>query len=333
MSKVKFPAALLLLLTLVGVAPLTASAPLSASAAAVNETIKVSSMNVKLIFDGVSLQPPAGQYVFSYKNSTYVPLRFMSNALQKSVNWDAKNVRITVSEPNSSELVRIKEYLMNTTVAESPAIVTKNVILSPVKASYVFSGTTKTIPTGQGSYMLNGTVYVPLRFLSESVGNSINWDQQTKTITAVSSAYHPQVNPTPTQTEGNQSGTGATSTPQPSNGTNGGGAAGSGTLSYEQITGDTEAKLNALRDQSNAILYSLALEYLSAKDATTKANLVASGKQQLSSFTASFNNIIGDAEQKLKSNGHSTAIISQYRAAFEAELQKGMALAEGMGNK
>ncbi|AIQ20139.1 hypothetical protein H70357_28095 [Paenibacillus sp. FSL H7-0357] len=332
MPKAKFPAAVLLLLTLIGVAPLTASAPLSASAATVADTIKASSMNVKMIFDGVSLQPPTGQHVFTYNNTTYVPLRFMSYALQKSVNWDAKSVKVTVSEPSSSELVVIKEYLMNVGNVGSISAVTKNIMLGKVKASFVFNGSTKTVPTGQGSYMLNGTLYVPLRFLSESVGNNISWNQTTKTITAESPSYQAQVTPTPVVPVATPTGSGPTSTPspKPSSGTTGGGAGGSGALTYEQITGDTEAKLNALRDQSTSTLYGLAIEYVSAKDAAAKANLVAKGKQQLSSFTASFNSIITDAEQKLKSNGHSTAIIAQYRATFEAELQKGMALAEGM---
>ncbi|MNN81269.1 hypothetical protein D3C81_1980790 [compost metagenome] len=77
---------------------------------------------------------------------------------------------------------------------------------------------------------------------------------------------------------------------------------------------------------------SLALEYVSATDDASKASIMAKGKDQLASFTASFNSIVADAEKQLTANGYSTDIINQYRATFEAELQKGMALAEGMGN-
>ncbi|MNR19742.1 hypothetical protein D3C85_1365510 [compost metagenome] len=173
--------------------------------------------------------------------------------------------------------------------------------------------------------MLNGSLYVPLRFLSESVGNSISWDQKNKTITAASKAYQAQQ---PQATGSTTSST--TSSPVPSAAAAGGGSAGSGKVTYEQITGDTEAKLNALRDQSASTLGGLVMDYINAKDDATKASLIAKGKQQLASFTASFNSIIADAEQKLNSNGYSTAIIAEYRATFEAELQKGMALAEGM---
>lgn len=172
MSKAILSVVALSLIASIGLAPLTASAPISVSAAAVpsattkaaTNTIKVQSMNVNLIFDGVSIQPPAGQYVFMYNNTTYVPLRFMSYALQKSVAWDAKNVKVTVAEPSSSELVVIKEYLMNAKNGNSTSAAAKNIVLNQVKASYVFNDATKALPTGQSSFILNGSLYVPLRF-------------------------------------------------------------------------------------------------------------------------------------------------------------------------
>lgn len=172
MSKATLPVIALSLIASIGLAPLTASAPISVSAAAVpnattkaaTATVKVQSMNVNMIFDGASIGTPAGQYVFMYNNTTYVPLRFMSYALQKSVAWDAKNVKVTVAEPSSSELVVIKEYLMNATNGNSASAVSKNLVLNQVKASYVFNGATKALPTGQSSFILNGSLYVPLRF-------------------------------------------------------------------------------------------------------------------------------------------------------------------------
>ncbi|MEK3864960.1 copper amine oxidase N-terminal domain-containing protein [Paenibacillus sp. FSL H7-0716] len=348
MSKATLSVVALSLIASIGLAPLTASAPISVSAAAAvpsattkaaTNTIKVQSMNVNLIFDGVSIQPPAGQYVFMYNNTTYVPLRFMSYALQKSVAWDAKNVKVTVAEPSSSELVVIKEYLMNATNGNSTSAATKNIALNQVKASYVFNGATKALPTDQSSFILNGSLYVPLRFLSESVGHNISWDQKTKTITAASKAYQeqatngstnndnvkdpsPVATPAPTDTTGAQGGTGAT----------GGGSAGTGKVSYETITSDTEAKLSALQNQSQSTLMSIAFEYVGATDEASKKSIKAKGVQQLASFTASFNSIVADAEQKLNSNGYSTEIISQYKSEFESQLQLGKDLAAKMAD-
>lgn len=76
---------------------------------------------------------------------------------------------------------------------------------------------------------------------------------------------------------------------------------------------------------------SIAFEYVGATDEASKKSIKAKGVQQLASFTASFNSIVADAEQKLNSNGYSTEIINQYRATFETELDSGKKIAEAMG--
>lgn len=339
--KVKIPAAALLTVALIGSAPLTASAPISALAAAstvttkASNTIKVQNVDVKLLFDGLVMQPPAGQYVFMYNNTTYVPLRFMSYALQKSVSWDAKNLRVTVAEPSSSEMVVIKEYLMN--VTNDSSFTAKNISLNNVNASYVFNEQAKVLPQGQSSYLLNGSLYVPLRFLSESVGSSISWNQKTKAITANSPGY--EENATTGNSKNNSESPSASATPKPTattapSGATNSGSSGTGTgkVPYESITSATEAKLNALQAQSQSTLIGIALEYVNAKDDATKQSIKTKGIKQLASFKASFNSIIADAEQTLNNNGYSTGIIQQYREAFEAQLQAGEAIAEGMAN-
>ncbi|MFD2413116.1 stalk domain-containing protein [Paenibacillus rhizoplanae] len=349
MFKIKIPAAALLSVALMGCEPLTASAPVTVAAATpvatataapikASNAIKVQNVDVTLLFDGVALQPPAGQHVFMYNNTTYVPLRFMSYALQKSVSWDAKNLKVTVAEPSSSEMVVIKEYLMNAT--SSPSYAAKNITLNNVNASYVFSGSTKALPKGQSSYLLNGSIYVPLRFLSESVGNSISWNSKTKTITANSKNYEENTASAKPTDKGISPAASATPAPaatpaaEPGGAAGGSGSAGtgSGKVSYESITSETEAKLSALQSQSQAALTGILLEYLSATDDTAKQSIKEKGKQQLASSRASFNSILADAEQKLNTNGYSTAIIKQYKDAFEASLQQGIAGAASLVN-
>lgn len=328
MKKVTIPAAAVLLVSLVGVAPLTASAPVSVSAASVTtakavNTVKVQSMDVKMIFDGVNLTPPSGQFVFIYNNSAYVPLRFVSYALQKSVAWDAKNLKVTVSEPTGSEQVVINEYLMNNAFNNTSTVTGKSFVMNQVDAKYMFNGAIKALPSGQSSYLLNGSLYVPLRFLSESVGNEIKWDQKSKTITATSDRNEGQTN------AGSSTSTNGNSTGNASSGSASGGTS-SEKVSYESITSSTEAQLSALRSQSQSALMSTAMEYLAATDAASKASIKAKGLSQLNNFTASFNSIVADAEKQLKDNGYSTDVINQYKATFEAELQAGKSLAEGM---
>lgn len=332
MSKIRIPAAALWLAMLVSIAPLSVYAPGNVSAETTTSStvnsIKGQTIKVKMVFDGVSMQPPGNQYVFTYNNTTYVPLRFMSYALQKNVSWDSKKLKVTVTEPSSSELVGIKEYLMNATNDSSTSV--KSIILINSNTNYEFYGNTKILPKGQLSYTLNGSLYVPLRFFAESVGNSINWNQETKTITAKSKTYQEDID----NTSAGNNGVESSQKPTPTHATTGEGSAnsGNGKVSYESITSETEAKLNTLKSQSQSTLMNIAFEYLAAKDEKSKQSLKAKGLQQLNSFTASFNSIVADAEQRLSSNGYSTEIISKYRSAFESELQAGRDLAEGLGN-
>jgi hypothetical protein len=46
---------------------------------------------------------------------------------------------------------------------------------------YMFDGVEKKPTEGQG-FIYNGTTYVPLRFIGESVGKDVNWDGDTQTI-------------------------------------------------------------------------------------------------------------------------------------------------------
>lgn len=339
MRKITIPAATLLLVSLIGIAPLTASAPVSVASASAPvskivakasgenlvSAIRVQDISVKLIFDGVSLTPPKDQIVFIHNNTTYVPLRFMSYALQKTVSWDSKNKQVTISDPTSSELVAIKEYLINIT-KNNNADTGKNYLVNPVTAKYIFNGSSKSLPSGQLSLMKNGTLYVPLRFLSESVGKKITWDQKSKTITSITNEGQGKVE------ESSSIDSNASSNPSTSAPTGSGSSGEKGKLSYDAITSSALAKLNSLKSQSQSTLMSTAFEYLAATDEASKASIKAKGLQQLSDFTASFNGIISDTEQQLKDNGYSTDIIAEYRSAFEADLEAGRKIAESMGN-
>ncbi|QWU15129.1 Copper amine oxidase N-terminal domain-containing protein [Paenibacillus sophorae] len=327
MSRLRYSVALLWLALLISIAPL--------QVAAASTVIKAQALQVTMSFDGVRMQPPAGQYVFIYNNSTYVPLRFITYALKKSVSWDAKNVKVTVAEPDSREMTTIKEYLLNASNRETTTNASKTIALTKVNASYAFKGSVKKIPQGLSSYLQNGTLYVPLRFLSESTGTTINWNQKAKTITALSDAYRLQQLESSQGKEddsyhtipSDQTASEQKQTTQPSEALGGTTA---NKPSYEEITGETEDKLTALQSQAKSVMISLAAEYLNAKDNETKAKILSKGEQQLNSFTSSFNSIVSSAESRLKAYGYDTAIIDEYRSEFESQVQSGLALVRGM---
>lgn len=58
------------------------------------------------LFDGVEKTPTEGSG-FIYEGSTYVPIRFVSEALGKEVGWDEATGTITVDEPGFNQVVAV----------------------------------------------------------------------------------------------------------------------------------------------------------------------------------------------------------------------------------
>ena len=71
---------------------------LSGFAYAAGTSIEVSFKPLKYYFDGVEKEPPADQKGFIYKGRTYVPLRFIGEALGEQVGWDGKTSSIYVGK-------------------------------------------------------------------------------------------------------------------------------------------------------------------------------------------------------------------------------------------
>jgi len=77
---------------------LTIGSLLSGSAVfAAGTQIEVAFRNLKFMFDGVEKVPQEGKG-FIYEGSTYVPLRFVSEALGKQVQWDETNNTIWIGK-------------------------------------------------------------------------------------------------------------------------------------------------------------------------------------------------------------------------------------------
>ncbi|MGM0883321.1 MAG: stalk domain-containing protein [Bacillota bacterium] len=292
---------------------------LSVSAFAAESSVKVKTVSVTLQFDGQVLKLPEGQHSFIYQGRTYVPIRYISYALQKSVKWDG--VKASISEPTEEELAVLKKQLQGVTAGNQTPQANVEINIQPVKATLEFDGEIVALPAGQALFGYKGAIYAPLRFLSESVGTVIDWDPVTKTVSAESEAYRMEHG---TEDDIVLPGT---------SGAVEGGGAGSGAVSvkltYEQITAEAEAKLTSLRNSCKAALMNIALQYVAADDAG-KANLKARGLQEMDSCTSKFEVIMTDTSAKLTANGYSTAIIAEYRAAYNEELEAGRAIAEGL---
>lgn len=166
-----------------------------AIAAETSKEVTVNFASMHFVVDGVEYAPPSDQPGFFYINEnnetyTYVPLRFVAAMLYKSVAWDSKALKVTVAEPDPS----IDEYLSMQVIKDStigPVDKTKvkrtTITVNQAKVTYEFNGKTVQPDEKTPGFLYKGRIYVPLRFMYESLGYAPKWDQPTYTISAESS--------------------------------------------------------------------------------------------------------------------------------------------------
>ncbi|MFC5703539.1 copper amine oxidase N-terminal domain-containing protein [Cohnella faecalis] len=299
----------------------------TAGAAAKTTQVNVQTKAVQLVFDGKTLSLPTGQHVFSINGTNYVPVRFISYALQKNVGWNDKTKTVTVSDPTKPEAVMLNEFLMNL-AGEAGKPSSKGglkLLVTPVQAKFVFDGSSKSLPKGQSAYNVNGSIYVPIRFMSESIGTDIGWDGKSGRITAVSPAYKKEQ-----EAAGAENGEGDGKEETSTGGTaTGGGSSGSAKPTLESITASTEARLHTLESSCQNTLMNIALSAF-GQSAEEKAKIRTQGQKALDQCKAQFETIVTNAENQLTTNGYSTAIIAEYRKYFQEQLDAGKAIFDSL---
>jgi hypothetical protein len=70
--------------------------------------IEVFFNNIKIMVDGVEKQPAKGK-PFIYEGSTYIPLRFVSDALGKEIGWNDKTQTIWIGKQEEKLLTEVNE--------------------------------------------------------------------------------------------------------------------------------------------------------------------------------------------------------------------------------
>ncbi|CAM4513145.1 hypothetical protein FHS16_003367 [Paenibacillus endophyticus] len=292
-----------------------------AASASAATAIKTKTQSVQLKFDGKSLTLPEGQYAFIHEGRTYVPIRYISYALQKTVNWDGATA--SVSEPTEKELAALKKHLQTAASGTQKPQTSIEITIQPVQAKLVFDGKAAVLPAGQSLYGYKGSIYAPIRFLSESAGSQIGYDPATKTVSGESAAYRAE------------QGGGGIILPSNGGGSTGGSGNSGGTgqpvkPSYEQITAGAESQLASLKNSCQATLMDIGMQYLAAS-AADQPKIKEKGLQEVNNCSSRFESIMTDTSAKLAGNGYSTDIIATYRTAFNKELEAGRQIAENMG--
>ncbi|MFK7696938.1 stalk domain-containing protein [Paenibacillus sp. HJGM_3] len=279
--------------------------------------------SMHFVFDSQELTPPEDQRGFIYEGSTYVPLRFISYALNKGVEWDQETYTVSVGAPTKQQQVEIQDYRLNREVRESINNSKADIVQDPnqIEAyfktiNYVFDNQLKQPAKDLPGLIYENTLYVPMRFFSESIGKKIDWDPVTYTVSAttqeVVSKPEPKPNPQPIAKP--------TSTPTPVIVPGGGGVGGVvvSKPSYDSLKASADAKIAALKTEAESYFLNLLLSSLSATP-EQKLALKAQGSAKLEEFNSRFNNIMNDFESVLRNNEYSISIISEYKQEYEAQ--------------
>ncbi len=96
---------------------------------------------------------------------TFVPLRFVSEFLNNTVQYDEATKTAFVGSPETILLVQSGNNLLYVVSNET--------------------GETKTIRMDTAAFIddAEGRTYVPVRFLAEALGYTVGWDEATQTVT------------------------------------------------------------------------------------------------------------------------------------------------------
>lgn len=113
-----------------------------------------------LVVDGQKVETDATCFI--EKDRTLVPIRFISEALGSKVYWDNEAKKVTITSQDESQKIDLFINSVNAKINENNEI--KDVTLDvPAK-------------------IVNSRTFVPVRFISETLGVEVNWDNDNKVV-------------------------------------------------------------------------------------------------------------------------------------------------------
>lgn len=145
------------------------------TAQAVNwKSIYVSNAIKNIYINDVEVQTSKEPFV--YNNTTYVPLRFVRESLGFDVQWDKSEAAVRIGKGIGSDVSTSTE---STNPINSATTFRLIKVSDAIKKIYIDGVEAK---TDQLPLVYENTTYVPLRFVSESLGFYVNWNQYNASV-------------------------------------------------------------------------------------------------------------------------------------------------------
>lgn len=330
-----------------------------AQAAEKLDKIKVNPAPVNFVVNGELFQPSKQQAAFIYNSSTYVPLRFAAYLSGQAVHWQASTSTVSVQTPTEEESYMITEYLSKHKI-KPVSLLTGNKAISGVKlipanlkpVNYSFHDIQKQPNANLPGIIYNNTIYVSIRFFAASIGNEVDWDNETHTVMMIvddrgekeealvgeggespappltetlpdSNPETPQAPEQPSDPEGpvdepDQPSTGGSS-PDPGNIDPVEPKPESVKVPYNTIINNTQTSISRLEASCKNRLTVVYLEYANAKTDIARQSAINKGYSVVDSCDSSFESLMSSLTKSLTDNGYSTSIVSEYRQKYAAK--------------
>ena len=280
------------------------------------QTISIHKEDFNFVVDGTTYQSSYQQQPFIYEGRTYVSLRFAGYILEKWIDWNPTQKAVTVSAPTDVQLAQLKAFKQQLIADILVAPKSKTNKTSQVNAylnygDILIDGKHTRIPDDVTTLLVEGTIFVPLRFLGEILQYKVDFDSQSRRI-AINSG--PSKSNTDTDVEN------GTHPADEGNGQELSSPGGQNSVTRESIVAKVESELNDLRDAYIAKGISLYEAYIGTSDQTEKAKLYAKGQRLFNELEVIVNEKLSQLDNELKANKFNVGTdSSDFKAEFETQ--------------
>jgi len=132
--------------------------------------------NVSVTVDGKKVVFPDAKPFIDENGRTLIPVRFVTEDLGATVEWNAEDREVYITKDKSNVLIRIGQERI------------------------LVNGITKTMDTK--AIIRYDRTYVPIRYVAEGLGATVGWDAGTRTV-IITTIKDVEPTPIPTQTPSN----------------------------------------------------------------------------------------------------------------------------------